>query len=302
MVKLFEKFELEEKVRIMGKVFENIKLIKAKDGTAIHQTTFTPEKGSNSVVLIGASGVVNQTYYRCFANYLAERNFTVITFDYRGVGASKTQPLKGYYATLSQWGKLDLDAIILNIKNQYPKQEIIFIGHQISGEIVGLAPSFQFINRIVLVGSGLSYWRFWPFKHRLRIQLIKLIGPILSKIYGYFPGKKLRFLQDLPSEVVLEWTNMCNYSKGLFEVLTGKNHNLFLGSLLSYRFSDDLFAPPKAVEALLEQFPNAQIEEKNFSPAQLDLDRISHLGFFKFKSEKPLWRDLVHWLNNPKFS
>ena len=272
--------------------------IRTKDGQTISRLLYLPDKPNGSAIIIGPSAVFPQIRYKQFAEFLMYEGFVVVTFDYRGIGQSLHQSLRGYKATLTQWGIFDLDAIILNTKNLFPKSEIIFIGHQISGEIITMAPSFQFINRIVLVSSGLSSWKLWPLRDRLSILCMKGLMPIVNRLFGYFPGGHFGFMANLPAEVAQEWTTLCNYPNGLFEVLTAKNHQQYFGSILSYSFSDDWLAPPKSIDALLKQFPNAQIEKKYFTPQDLGAEKIKHFGFFYPNAGNVLWDDLLEWLQN----
>ncbi len=57
----------------------------AADGYALGATLYG--SGSRAVLVMSATGVP-QSYYAKFAGYLAERGFTVLTFDYRGIGRS----------------------------------------------------------------------------------------------------------------------------------------------------------------------------------------------------------------------
>ncbi len=62
------------------------------------------------VIVAGATGVP-QGFYRRFANFASDRGFETITFDYRGIGESKPDSLKGFRMNLLDWGKLDLAAV-----------------------------------------------------------------------------------------------------------------------------------------------------------------------------------------------
>ena len=281
---------------------EKEKLIRTKDGVSLSMMVFEPNHPNKSVIVIGPSAAIDQRFYNDFANFLVQHNFTVITFDYRGIGRSLFGPIKGFQATLSQWGRFDLDSILLTAKNLFPTFELVFIGHQLSGELLSLAPAFQFVNRVVFIGSGLSSWRFWPLRIRFKISIIKLIRPLLSIIYQYFPGNQLNFLQDLPSGVAEEWIKMYNYREGLFKVMGQKNHDQFYGPLISYSFTDDQLAPAKAVNALLKYFPNARIDAHQIAPIELGVKQIKHLGFLNKEVANNLWEDIIKWLNDPGLS
>lgn len=266
--------------------------IRTKDGVSISCTLFVPWELNRSLVVIGSSAAVNQSFYVNFSRYLANRGYVVATFDYRGVGASLIAPPP----KLSDWALFDLDAILLYLKNKFVGFEIIYLGHQIGGEIIGLVPSIQFIHRIVLVSSGLSSRQFWPVLTKLQVLTYQLSRPLIDLLKRLFPYHQFHFLYHLPKGVVQEWARSCKHKNGLYETISEKNHHLFRGYVLAYSFSDDSWANDRAVRALLKQFPNASIQHHHFRPTLLGFRSIKHLGFFKAKARKELWPSLLQWL------
>jgi len=62
--------------------------IQARDGHRLGATLFRPASSNGRALQIYAAAGVKQEYYGEFAAYLSERGFTVLTFDYRGIGRS----------------------------------------------------------------------------------------------------------------------------------------------------------------------------------------------------------------------
>lgn len=276
--------------------------IRTKDGERICQRLYAPERPNQSVVIIGPSATSNQSFYKAFAQYLIRHHYRVVTFDYRGRGLSRNKPLSGYYATLSQWGLFDLDAVILHVKNKFPHSEIIYIGHQISGEIAGMAPSFQFVNRMILVGSGVSSRQFWHWSSRVQVSLLTCLQPLFRLLDRWIPGAEQRLMQYLPLEVVRIWTSGNPTNDSIFEALTEKNHAQFQQPLLAYSFSDDRTVTKKAVAALLKHFTNAPVEWKHVLAQSTPLRRVGNLGFFQEEIASTLWAELVAWLNDRRLA
>lgn len=268
-------------------------IIRTRDGYHISLTIYPSATGiSDRVIVIGPGAGVVQTYYKLFAEYCAEQGLTVITFDYRGTGLSGQH--RDFPATLRQWANQDLDAVLRYAHNTFPRQELIFLGHCISGEIAGIAPASEYIHRMVLISSALSCWRLWPSRSQLRIGLMKLLTPLVVAWHGYFPGKRLRFLHDMPRGVILELSNWCNHSNGLFDVFPDNNYRKMKIPLLAFSFTDDWLSPPKAVAALLSHFSAAQPRWLHLEPAEIGLDKVGHDGFFD-PSCKGLWDQMLAW-------
>src|SRR4029077_17676214 len=77
--------------------------LKADDGAALGATVYGA--GEQAVLVMPATGVP-QSYYAKYAGYLAERGFSVLTFDYRGIGRSRNGPLRHSSARMRDWALL----------------------------------------------------------------------------------------------------------------------------------------------------------------------------------------------------
>ena len=58
------------------------------------------------LVVAGATGVP-QGFYRRFAQHAAAQGFHVLTLDYRGIGLSRPESLRGFRMDYLDWARLD---------------------------------------------------------------------------------------------------------------------------------------------------------------------------------------------------
>lgn len=276
-------------------------MVRTRDGRQIGLTLYLPEAddAADKVLVVGPGAGVEQPFYRPFAEYGARRGYPVVTFDYRSTGRSGTGTLRNVQATLRQWANQDLDAVLRYVRHGFSQKEIVFVGHCISGEIAGIAPASEHIGRMVLVSCALGCWRLWPVSSQPRILLMKLLAPLLGAWFGYFPGTRLRFLRDLPTGVVREFSNWCNRPNGLFDVFPDNNYRKLRIPLLAFSFSDDWLSPPRAVAALLGHFSNTQTRWLHLNPTEAGLTEIGHDGFFDPKAQQ-LWDTMLEWMQVPK--
>lgn len=78
-------------------------ILKTPDHFPLSVKIFEPEISNGKLLLINSATGVKQQIYFSFAKYLAEKGFTVITYDYRGIGESKPKKnewLQSEYANL----------------------------------------------------------------------------------------------------------------------------------------------------------------------------------------------------------
>ena len=101
----------------------------ARDGYALGATLFRPRADSGRAALVMAATGVPQEYYAKFAAYLAGRGFTVLTFDYRGIGRSRSGDIRALNARMRDWAELDGAAALAVIKET--RQKVLVVGHQL---------------------------------------------------------------------------------------------------------------------------------------------------------------------------
>jgi predicted alpha/beta hydrolase len=274
--------------------------IRTTDGTTITARIYEPEKKANKVTVIASSAEVTQEHYYDIAVFLTAHDFAVVTFDYRGTGVSGPQNLKGFNANLENWAQQDLDAVLRYTKSVFPKQELIFIGHGIGGEIVGLAAGSQFISRMVFVSSALSCTRLRRVREKIWIVAMKKIVRFTSWIYGYFPGKGFGLFNNLPKGVMDEWMHWCDNENGLFDDFPDYNYRKLQVPILVFSFSDDWRSQANGVAALLKHFTAASVQWYHIKPKQLSVRKIGHSGFFKASFKTNLWPLLLTWTDTMK--
>jgi len=284
----------------IGRSFMQEKIkIRTKDGRMICATCYYPLKpnGKNIIVAPAAAANVTQREYRSFAVFFQQLGYNVFTFDYRGVGDSAPSQLKGCDARLQQWAVQDADAVIRYVKTSFPGTELIYVGHGIGGELIGLAQASQYINKLVLVSSSLSCKRLWSWKGRMRITLLKAIGSVSNSLLGYFPGKRLGFPRDLPKGVMHEWSDWCDKPNGLFDVFPDNNYRKLTIPLFAFSFSNDWMTPEKGVQGLLSYFSNANITWYHDHPHNQGLVKGQQICFFDLQLKDTLWIKLEQWIN-----
>src|SRR5687767_3874993 len=109
---------------------ERIK-ITATDGFTISVTAYNPRRSNGKIVLINSATGVKQSYYGEYATWLTEQGFKVYTYDYRGIGDSKPANLKGFKATMDEWGAKDYHSVLKYLFLAYPDSQFIVVGHSV---------------------------------------------------------------------------------------------------------------------------------------------------------------------------
>ena len=273
--------------------------IPAKDGFPLGATLY-PASG-DEVLIVSAATAVPQTFYRPFAEFLAARGVTVVTYDYRGIGRSRPRgPLRELQASMRGWALLEAAAVLDWAAGRFPGRRLSALGHSFGGQVLGLLPNGHLLQSSVLVASQLGYWGAFGRRDRPRAWfLMHVVVPWLSHALGYFPGSKVGLGEDLPKGVALEWARWCRSPHYLFDHLLPeerRGYDRFSAPMLAFKFTDDRFASGDSVERLLAFYRGAQPILRTVDPRRVGVERLGHFGFFRPQAGAALWPQVLHWL------
>jgi predicted alpha/beta hydrolase len=255
------------------------------------------------VVIINAATSVRCRHYSRFAAYLFANDFDVMTYDYRGIGESRSASIKGLNASWTDWGALDFEAMLKRAQREFPGQPIDVVGHSFGGCAAGLGESGRVIRRLVTVGAQFAYWRDYAPEQRWRMfGKWHVLMPLLTLVCGYFPGKRLGWLEDTPAGVVRDWsTSAARYEqRPSGRALMKKSGALPFANVgaqtLAISISDDPYGTLPAIERLLGYFSNAEKTHLRIEPQDINEQQVGHFAFFRSAYQATLWPIALTWL------
>jgi predicted alpha/beta hydrolase len=274
------------------------------DGFELHATTFGDAPRCRAAVLIAPGMGVEQHFYAAFAQWLAERGFFVATFDYRGIGHSRPpqyrQSLRGFEADLMTWAGRDCAAMVDYTAARAAGKPLLWIGHSLGGQLLALVPNHERVAAMLTVACGSGYWR----ENSLRLRSVVwwlwyLLVPLTLRRYGYFPGRRLRKVGDLPAGVMRQWRQWClhrDYLVGCEGDAVRRRYAEVTTPILSLSFTDDQYMSRANVESLHGFYCAAPRETRRISPREIGARSIGHGGFFRRRCAESLWPQAGAWL------
>ena len=281
--------------------------VRSTDGVPIAATLHEPSTATDRpVVLVNSATAVRRGFYDRFARFLADDGFTVVTYDYRGIGDSRPARLKGFRAHVRDWGEKDLAAMVDWIDVERGKPRIVAVGHSLGGQMVGLAYNSNRISAMLGVAAQTGWWGHWPRPQRYALAVLWYVAmPVTAAVLGYFPAKRLGIGEDLPGDVATEWARWCRSPHYMVDDAGNPlrpHFDQFTGPLLALSFADDRLAPAEAVTALTSYYSRAASRREHIDPHAIGLGSIGHFGFFRESARPVLWDRAMAWLRAPSTS
>jgi predicted alpha/beta hydrolase len=277
----------------------------AADGFALQGRLYGNPATARSAVLIAPAMGVPQRFYTDFAEWLAAQGPAVVSFDYRGMGESRParmkHSLRGLEATIDTWAQQDASAALAWLDARVSKgTPIHWLGHSLGGQIFGMVPNRDRVASVVTIGVGTGYWLRNAARARAYVWWLWFVAaPLAMKLYGYFPGKRLKKVGDLPLGVMQQWRRACLNRDYLIGVGGEKMRNDYAAvrtPILSLSFTDDEYMSARNTADMHAFYAGAPREMRRIAPEDIGAQRIGHFGFFRQRFAESLWTQVSHWL------
>lgn len=284
--------------------------IRALDDYELGAVLYSARTGAaprRAAVLHGGAGIPALRYRR-FARFLARSGIPVLTYDYRGIGLSRPSALRGFRSVIEDWAEYDCSAAVGWLRERYPLAELVGIAHSVGALLVGGAHNAAEQARLILIGAHTGYYGdYHPFYRLPMAALWHGLMPLLTRLIGYFPARRLGLGDDIPAGVALQWAS--RRSSELRPAGAGPGDERARRLLdrcaaldrpvLLIRFSDDAFATAAGMRRLLAYYPRLSPQYVLLTPADWGVRKIGHFGYFGGRAGPALWPQLVAQLQPP---
>jgi predicted alpha/beta hydrolase len=261
-------------------------------GAVVSARFYAPTGAPKAVVVIGGAMGVRQDYYAPFAQWLASQGYLVASFDYRGVGDSRRAPLRRVDADLFSWTD-DFDSVIAAALQRAGEVPLYLVGHSLGAQLPGLLQHRDRVAGLVSVAAGSGYWRDnAPQLKRMVLYFWHVLVPVATWLFGYFPGRRIGKVGDLPRGVVLQWRRWClnpRYHVGAEGAPVRERFEAARFPLVALSMTDDELMTERGTHVLVDCYANAPRRVERIAPADVAAKRIGHFGFFRDQFQSSLW-------------
>ncbi|MFW9616158.1 alpha/beta fold hydrolase [Aquabacterium sp.] len=271
------------------------------DGHTLAARCYRPAPGgaAHRVVFIGSALGVPQSFYERYARWLAEHGAVVYTLDWRGIGASAPKDLRRYRARLIDWALQDAPALMKLAQQRHPDLPMSWFGHSMGGILYGLMPQLPQVDHVVTLGSGSGYHRHLAKPLRYGMGLFwHVMVPLSVARHGYFAGKRLNAVGDLPKGIIAQWKRWCASPE--FVCSEGgavkAAYACVTRPIRAVLFTDDKLASEAGIRAVHQPYTSSAVRYDILHPQDIGATSVGHFDFFHTRIGPRGWAHSLTWL------
>lgn len=258
---------------------------------------FKPEKSNEKIILINSATGVKQQVYFSFAQFFAEKGFTVITYDYRGIGLSKPEKMRNFKASMRTWGNEDFKRLTEFVIENFPDYQKFCLGHSVGALIIGMNENSKVFERFIFVATQNAFIGNLKWKTKLEAFFgFGFAQPFFTELFGYFPAHWFGLGESLPKNCAYDWRTLILNRKSTGKLLLKTNDyskELNQKVLVLYA-EDDVWLTDKGVKSLLNDvYPNLKPDYRFLQTSESEIGEIGHVNFFRSYNKK-LWNIILN--------
>ncbi len=275
--------------------------LQTSDGFELSGHLFEPENPNGKIVVVNSATGVKQQIYFAFSEYLAQFGYTVITYDYRGIGKSKPEKLKGFQASMRVWGTQDFKAVTDYIQYHFPHYKKYAVGHSVGALILGMNKDSQKFEKFIFLGTQKAFVGHLNVQTKALAYLgFGVLQPVITRIFGYFPAQYFGLGESLPSGSAKDWRTLILNKKStnkLLEKIPEEYSRTLNQEVLVIRAEDDTWLTDKGVKKLMsETYPEMKPEYRLMRTVESKKRTIGHINFFR-SYNRDLWKVIADFIS-----
>jgi predicted alpha/beta hydrolase len=222
-----------------------------------------------------------------------------MSFDWRGMGDSAPSHLRGFKASITDWATKDLAAVVDAFCERWPGVPRTYMGHSLGGQLFGWVHQPERFEHVLTVASGNGYWRYNSPGARWKAPVLWwVLTPVAIGLAGYFPGKKIGALGDMPAAAMWQWRKWCLHPDylGAEGPALRERYAQVKVPITAVILDDDELLSPMGIRHLYRLYKGSPVRFVHLHPHEQGMKQIGHFGVFKQSAAERLWPLTLAWL------
>lgn len=179
--------------------------VRTRDGWSLRADVLEPARPPRGIAVLAHALMARRSEFdrpsgSGLAHFLVDRDWTVVTFDFRGHGDSRPpSSVPAAQCHYDDFVAVDLPAVCDFARWQLPDRPLVVVGHSLGGNVALAAVGSGAITIDAVVGLGAAVWlpQLEPSLARWLAKRATLAtGMAVAKRLGRFPARALRIGSD----------------------------------------------------------------------------------------------------------
>lgn len=269
--------------------------VAAADGHTFTTRWQRPAAEARATFVIGPALGVGARYYDPLARAFADAGVNAVVTELRGQDTSSLRASR-----TSDWGyeeavRYDWPALLASVRAEAGTAPIVLLGHSMGGHLSALhlgrvagnephVAGDPQIAGLVIVASGSTHFRGWPFPQNLGLLFATQLVALVSKTLGYYPGARFGFGGLQARQEMLDWARTSR--NGRYELKGAEvDDEAALARVTTptwaFTFAGDRYAPPGSTAILVGKLRSARVSMVHLGPADLPRECLHHFAWVR---------------------
>ena len=213
-------------------------------------------RGGPALLFLPALAVPANRYER-FAQALNTQGVSVAVPDWRGLASSSVRPGRGVDWGYRELLEVDLPAARAALEAVAPGERWSIGGHSLGGQLAALAAAQapDTVARLVLIATGVPDAQLFNGASRWGVRVFARAIPLLTRLFGYFPGDRLQWAGREASTLMRQWAGTVlsgSYAEVGIADADARLRALALPTL-AMRYTDDWLVSEASLRGLVDK-------------------------------------------------
>jgi predicted alpha/beta hydrolase len=183
--------------------------------------------------------------------------------------------------------RYDWPALLASVRTEAGTAPIVLLGHSMGGHLSALhlgrnAGNDSQVAGLVIVASGSTHFRGWPFPQSLGLLFATQLVALVSKTLGYYPGARFGFGGLQARQEMLDWARTAR--NGRYQLKGAEvDDEAALARVTTptwaFTFAGDRYAPPGSAASLVGKLKSARVSMVHLGSTDLPRECLHHFAF-----------------------
>lgn len=258
--------------------------VEARDGHRFELIHIPARSPRTSLLFLPGMGLTARQYI-AFGRALADNGVEVFIHEWRGNGSSSLRAGRGFDWGYRELLEIDLLAAVEAVARNGAVATPLIGGHSLGSQFACLLAAItpDRCGGLVLVAGGSPWWKLFGLRMKVLMLMVIVGFPLISRLIGYYPGKRLGFAGREARGVIRDWTRSARTGRYEFDSIATDLEAAMAAlnlPVLALDMAEDWFVPESSLQWLTGKLGHSDVTHQALTADSLE-GRADHYAWMK---------------------